>query len=324
VNNYPPARQEVDAIVSEFSEEKRFEWNILCREKTLPPVENWYSAIFEKALPNEVVFINSDDDLFMPWSLNSRFAEIERLGSDMLLAQIDSELFFYKNATRTYHTPEPSHTDNRSAALLDMGTVFSYNPVHLSNHCYRNSEKFRAGYGKALSWCNAQNWLDSHYRTIFITLYLPYAVLLSGGSVAGLQQGCIIRGRDTEEVISAPYGVPGWNHGFIHLCALGVLGNDELKDVRQLDRIRTQYRQEFARWFLTCLWDSRVKRSVLFETLRRVDFPIWRLFSVRTLAGIKQILGNLTHLRGARLKRQCERNSIPSDLFMKKLAARQI
>jgi hypothetical protein len=323
VNNYPPARQEVERVVSEFSHERRIEWNVLCRQKTMPPVENWYSAIFDNALPNEIVYINGDDDLLMPWSLENRFAEIERLGSDMLLAQIDSGLFFfYSNAMRTYFVPVRSQTQERSATLLDTGTIFSYNPAHLSNHCYRNSERLRAGYEKAMSWCNAQEWLDSHYRTIFITLYLPYAVLLSGGSVAGLKQPCVIRGRDLEEVIAAPYGVPGWNHGFIHLCALGVLGNDELRDIRQLDPVRAQYRQEFAKWFLTCLWDSRVERSVLFETLRRVDFPVGELFSLRTLAGIRPILGNLTHLRGARLKRLCEKHSIPTEIFMKRLAAR--
>jgi len=323
VNNYPPARQEIAAIVAEFSCEKRIEWNILYREETLPPVENWYSAIFATASPNEVVFINSDDDPFMPWSLESRFAEIERLGADMLLAQIDSELFFYKGATRVYQTPELTHTEQCGAGLLGMEDVFSYTPAHLSNHCYRNSKGFRAGYDKGMSWCNAQDWLDSHNRTIFITLYLPFAILLSGGSVAGLQTPCTIRGRDTEEIVAAPYGVPSWNHGFIHLCALGVLGNPELGDIQELDRIRVQYRQEFTRWFLTCMWDSRVERSVLFETMRRVKFPIWRLLSAKTLAGIRPLLGEWMHLRGARLKRDCERNGIPTDAFMKQLARRQ-
>jgi hypothetical protein len=320
VNNYPPAREEITAIVSDFSHEKRFEWDILYREKTLPPVENWYSAIFEKALPNEVVFINSDDDLFFPGSIESRFAEIERLGAEMLLAQIDSGLFFCKQATRTYYVSDFSDTEECSSALLNMGSVYSFAPQHLSNHCYRNTDKLRTGYEKAMLWCNAQDWLDYHNRTLYITLYLPYAILLSGGTVAGLRRRCIIRGRDAEEIAEAKYGITGWSHGFAVLCALGVLGNAELRDIKQLDIIRVQYREEFARWFLTCLWDSRVDRSMLFETLRRVELPISQLLSVKTLYGFKLILGDLLHMRGVRLRRACARNSIATEMFMKQLA----
>jgi hypothetical protein len=320
VNNYPPGKEGITAIVSDFSHEKRFEWDILYREKTLPPVENWYSAIFVKALPNEVVFINSDDDLFFPWSLENRFAEIDRLGVEMLLAQIDSGLFFCKQATRTYYVSDSLEMAECSASLLNMRNVCSFNPQHLSNHCYRNTEEFRAGYEKAMSWCNAQDWLDYHSRTLFITLYLPYAILLSGGTVAGLRRRCIIRGRDAEEIAEARYGVPSWSHGFAVLCALGVLGNAELKDIQQLDTIRIQYREEFARWFLTCLRDPRVDRSVLFETLRRVDFPIAQLLSVKTLYGIKLILADLMRVRGVRLQRACARNSIATEVFMKQLA----
>jgi hypothetical protein len=320
VNNYPPAREEITTTVSDFSREKRFEWEILYREKTLPPVENWYSAIFEKALPNEVVLINSDDDLFFPWSLENRFGEIGRLGAECLLAEIDTGLYFSKKGTKVYYVSDLPDTKECSAALLNIGNIFSFTPVHLSNHCYRNTDKLRTGYEKAMSWCNAQDWLDNHNGTLYITLYLPYAILLSGGTVAGLQKRCIIRGRDAEEIAEARYGVPSWNHGFAVLCALGVLGNVELREIRQLDTIRIQYREEFARWFFTCLRDRRVDRSVLFETLRRVEFPISQLLSVRTLYGIKLILADLMRVRGVRLQRACARNSIQTDAFMKQLA----
>lgn len=320
VNNYPPAREQVSALVAEFSHEKRFEWDILNREKTIPPVENWYSAIFQEALPNEVVFINSDDDLFFPWSLENRFAEIERLGADLLLAQIDSGLFFYQQATRVFHDSDFSDTGELSANLLDMGSVGSFFPQHLSNHCYRNTGRLRAGYDKAMSWCMTQDWLDSHNRTLFLVLYLPFAILLSGGAVAGLRRPCIMRGRDAEEIAEARYGVPSWNHAFAVLCAWGVFGNAELRDLEELDTIRIQYRDEFARWFLTCLWDPRVNRSVLLKTLRRVGFPVAHLLSIKVLQGVRPILGELTRMRGVRLQRVCARDSRPADLFMKQLA----
>lgn len=321
VNNYPPAKEEIKVIVSEFMHEKRFLWNVLYREKTLPPVENWYSAILEWAAPDEVVIINSDDDLFLPWSLTNRFEEINSLRADILFAQLGSELYFSQDAERVYYLSELVFMKWDRAIALDLGQVFEFTPQHLSNHCYRNTELFRAGLAKSMSWCHAQDWLDFNNRTLYITLYLPYAILLLGGVVAGLRRKCIIRGRDALEIRKAKYGVPSWNHGFIHLCALGVLNNPELKDILQLDPIRSQYSDQFVRWFITCLWDSRVNRSELFETLRRIKFPISRLFSLKTLQGLELVIKDLLHLRGIRLQRACAQNSISTKSFMKRLAA---
>jgi hypothetical protein len=323
VNNYPPAKEEITAIVSTFSHEKRFEWNILHREKTLPPVENWYSAIFENAEPDEVVFINSDDDLFLPWSLANRYSEIQRLRADCLLAQVDSGLFFYKQASRVYYASRLCHlakAGKDSAVLLNIGDIFFFDPVLISNHCYRNTAAFRAGFEKALSWCDAEDWLDCNTCRLMITVYLPYALLLVGGAVAGLQRKCIIRGRELEEIVEARYGVHSWNSGFAILCALGVLGNTELRNIQELEPIRLQYRTEFTRLFLTCLWDPRVDRAMFFETLRRVEFPISQLLSLKTLYGLRLILGDLLGLRGLWLRLVSAKRGIPAELFMKQLA----
>lgn len=320
VNNYPPAREEIIAIVSDFSHEKRFEWDILCREKTLPPIENWYSAILERSIPNEVVFINSDDDLFLPWSLVDRFEEINRLDADLLHAQIDSGLFFCRQSSSIVYLSELPSAKRCSADLIDFGRIYDYVPQHISNHCYRNTEHFRAGLARAMGWCHAQDWLDFDKRTLNIPLYLSYAVLLSGGRVAGLPRKCVVRGISADEIRQAKYGVPNWNHGFIHICALGVLGNADLKDIHQLDLIRRQYSDQFVKWFPTYLVDSRVSPRALLETMHRVHFPGSRLLSAKMLTGFGLIVKDLFRLRGFGLKRRCKRDSMPIEVFLQRIA----
>ena len=319
VNNYPPAKEEIGAIVSEFLHVKRFQWDVLYREKTLPPIENWYSAIFARALPDEVVVLNGDDDLLLSWGLQERFAEIERLRADLLLAEIAGELFFCKGATRAYCTTRAIDTGEDRAVTLDMGTVHLFAPQHVSNHCFRNTATFRAAYGRAMAWCKAQEWLDENTRTLFLPLYIPFAILLCGGRVGGLRRPCFLRGRDVEEIAEARFGVPACNHGFAHLCALGVLENGDLGPISELEPLRVQYREEFARWFLTCLWDARVGRSALGETLRRTNFQTSELYSLKTLQGIGLVALELLHLKGFRLRQRCKRHSVAMDEFMRTL-----
>ncbi len=320
VNNYPPAKDEIQNIVDRFSHDGRFSWQILFRDTTLPPVENWYSSILAHAQPDEVVMINADDDLFFPWSLEERYREIRRLDAELLLAELDSSLIFSQHAQRVCHLEHFPIPETARGTRLSLEDVYDYTPQHLSNHCYRNTQAFRDSLVKAQAWCHAQDWLDFHNRTLFITLYLPYAILLSGGRVVGLPQKCVIRGRDLEEVQAAKYGVPSWNHGFIHLCALGVLDNSELKEFSQLDSVRAKYSDEFVRWFLTCLFDARVGRKRLVETLDRVHFPLARLASLKALHGANLVVRDLLRLRAWRLARASARHSVPMDQFMNRLA----
>lgn len=321
VNNYPPAKDEIQSIVSTFSREVRFEWNVLSRDKTLPPIESWYSAITDNALPDEVVLLHGDDDLFYPWSLAVRFEAVTHLNADLLLAKIDSCLYFSKQATKAYHYTAFPNVDSVSANLLDFGQIFSYTPQHLSNHCYRNTDNFRDGLAKAMSWCYAQDWMDFNNRTLYITLYLPYAILLTGGRVAGLNKKCIIRARDAEEIRESKYGVPSWNHGFIHLCALGVLNNDELAPIKELDNIREQYSDQFLKWFLTYFFDKRVGFRKVKDTIKRIGYPVSRLLSIKVLYGFDIIFKDIFKLRGFRLERNCSKNSVPTKMFMKSLAS---
>ncbi len=320
VNNYPPAKAEIQSIVDRFAQHRQFSWKILFRETTLPAAENWYSSICEQAQPNEVVMINADDDLFFPWSLEDRYLEIRRLDAELLLARLDSSLIFSEQAERACHLARFPAPQPVAARQLSFQQIDDFAPQHLSNHCYRFTERFRQSLARAQEWCDAQHWLDDHNRTLFITLYLPYAMLLCQGTVAGLATPCVMRGRELEELQAAKYGVPSWNHGFIHLCALGVLDNTDLRPIRELDLVREKFSDEFVRWFLTCLVDARVGRKQLRQTLGRVRFPVSRLASWKTLHGMNLILRDLMRVRGWRLGRASRRTSMPMQVFMDRLA----
>ena len=192
-------------------------------------------------------------------------------------------------------------------------------PQHLSNHCYRNTQNFRVAYEKAMSWCEELNWLDYNNRTIFFPLYLACAIVYSGGKVAGIPIQAILRGRDLNEIINSPFGVPSWNHGFIHSCALIVLGNADLYQVTQLNNLRVSYLQEYVRWYLTYFFDSRLKWKVVLETQRRAGVTWSQILSPTLLQGISILVKDLVGLRGFKLSRIAKHESIGCEEFMVKI-----
>ena len=246
VNNYPPAASEIAEIVDHYKSDQRFCWEILYRKKSLTPADNWYSAIFEKALEDEVVFINSDDDLFTLESLEIRYQEIIRNDGDLLLCKLGPTVFFHENAERILFQNELPNTTLEVSVRLDIDTLEAYAPQHLSNHCYRNTARLKQYFNKAKGWCNELYWLDENNRTINLPLIFSFAIIISGGKVIGQPRSLILRGQEIEEVQSAPYGVPGWNHGFIHLCALIIMNNKDLVGYKGMDYWREKYHSVYV------------------------------------------------------------------------------
>lgn len=320
VNNYPPAAKEIADIVSHFSTDTRFQWEVLYREKTLLPVENWYSAIFEKSLENEVVFINSDDDLFMPRSLELRYLEVSRKEADLLLAHLGSTIFFYDDCQRLLCQKEPENTFDAEAEKIDFKDLHLFDPQHLSNHCYRKTRRLKACFDIAMSWCEELTWLDQHNRTINFPLLLTFALCHHGGKVCGLSVPLIVRGREIEEIISAKFGVPGWNHGFIHVCGLAVMNNRDLLEVKDLDRWRKNYLATYIQWFPTYPFDHRLSWRMIKEMHNRSGLKWHSLLSKNVLKGFLIVLSDWLGFRGRRLKKMASKESISAESFVTGLA----
>lgn len=318
VNNYPPAADEISAIVALFRAYKRYDWHILYRERTLDPVDNWYSAIAEYAQADEVVFINSDDDLFLPWSLYVRYSAISAENGDVLLAQLGPTAFFLDDASRIACTglvPQPIATE---PVFLNCSEITRFSPQHISNHCYRNTKCFRRALARGTAWCDVMDWLDSNSRRLYLPLYLPLAVIFEEGHVLGLSVPCILRGQDLDEVARVPFGVANWNTGFIHLPAWHVLRNTDLAAIPSLEKLRDEYATTFIKWFLTYFVDRRVGWRKLMLSMRHTGFPWGRLFSPKTAYGLRLLVGEWLGLRGVRFRRATA-NAQPSNIFVANL-----
>lgn len=298
VNNDPGSRLQIESIVTDFARTSTLDINILRRERTLPPVENWFSAIFDNSEEGEIVFINADDDLLYPWSISSRAKVMAQHRSDMVLGRIDHGLMFLNQAeSASFPKPlsQPSSFDSQSLRLQD---IWPFSAQHLSNHCYRSTPLVRRSLERALSWCHVLPWMDPYHRLLYVTLFLPMAVLLEGGKVAGLNQSVLLRGRDYEEIQSAPFGVPSWNHGYAALCALAIMRHSELSTIPELDEVRRDFESESVRWLATLPFDNRVPKKSILKTLIAAGIEGRRLFNSRLLFGVRLVLGEKLHLRG--------------------------
>lgn len=89
-NNHPGSQDQTHAVVNEIRTQFAhlpWDWQFLNREHTLPPIDNWYSAIQDIAEKDEVVFLQGDDDLFTYWSIADRYVECVQSGADLLLTR---------------------------------------------------------------------------------------------------------------------------------------------------------------------------------------------------------------------------------------------
>jgi hypothetical protein len=316
VNNYPPAATEITKLVDEFRSNGKFEWHILFRDRTLDPVDNWYSAIFDNAQEDEVVCINSDDDLLLPLSLKNRYDAIVTRGSDVVLGRMGKDLFFSQAGAKVYCPYAPAIDSATTVNTLGFQSLLEYAPWHLSNHCYRNTKKLRMGYEQALRWCEKLDWLDKRNRTIYMPLYLPMSILMLGGVVLGLATELFMRGRDIDELRRAPYGVANWNHGFVHGCAWIILNNEALVGIPELDAIRAGYRREYVRHLPTYLFDSRLDWRSVMKTARELKIGATDVFSNELLYGLRLQFGELTGLRGYRLLQRATSQSLSTEAFL--------
>jgi hypothetical protein len=318
VNNYPPASAEIAQIVSGFSHHNRFEWNVVYRERTLDPVDNWYSAIAENARPDEVVFLHSDDDIFLPWSLGARYSAISKLSGDALLARTGPPIYFLENATRMICPSVPGPVGGVEGTVLSPADVAGHESHLLSNHCYRYTDAYRRGLERGMAWCNALEWLDYNTRTLFLPTFLPLAIMTENGRVLGLDVQCTLRGQDLDEVGRAPFGVANWNPGFISLPAWFILQNTELGPMRSLNGLREVHARSFIAWFLTYGADRRVGVRKVMAAMRRTGFPWRRVLSPTAAYGLRLLAGEWLRLRGRRMRQRIA-EAVPGADFMRSL-----
>lgn len=280
-NNSPDTLRKTHKIVDQVREDfkhLRWQWMFLDRRVTLPPIENWYSAISDLALNNEVVFLHGDDDLFLPWSLTSRFNAILEQDADLLLSKSIHGLIFLPDKKSVYMRSNfiDSSNENRKSTYLKWQEIASWGPAFIGNHCYRNTKKYKNAISLCYQWCDDLNWLEWDTRTLMIPYYLPFAIKFIEGKLACINASCVIRGSSLKEKLNSPFGVPGWNSGFLGLTAYLILNNKDLSANIDLDETRIGLSEFASSWYFTFFLDARIPKDKLQKTL---DAAIEKNFS---------------------------------------------
>lgn len=320
VNNYPPAAQEITNIVDHFSKDERFSWEVLYREKTLLPVDNWYSAITEKAWLNEVVFLHGDDDLFCPCGLQDRYAAIVKSSADMLLSHAESRIIFDSISGTVLENISQSVRQgfSNSGKLIEIALddIHCWGAAFIGNHVYRNTETWRRALATCFDWCNTQNWLDWNKRTLMLPYYLPIAVKRNGGKLFGLDTICVLRGGEREELNRSRFGVSGWNSGLLALAAYQILNSGDLQSEPLLESNRLENRKMAIQWLVTFFFDKSIKTDERNKMIRASNLKIKIEDLPDFVKGIRLIFGEIFRLRSLRMNRRFHVNAVPISKFL--------
>jgi len=304
VNNHPPSREIVDRIVGSFASNTTITCRALHRKETIPATDNWFSAVSELAAEGEPVVFLGDDDLMLPWGLQSRIHEIREHQADMLLSDFADRIYFFDNGQKYWMSgPMPVEANQaKRTCAWDFFPAEHPEASFIGNHCYRNTPGFRRGLELAFAWCDSQAWLDRKVRTSMLLFYLPYAIALTGGKVLSLHAKCVLRGASADEAIQSTYS-EGGNVIFFNLCAYDVFANRSLpKYTERLALVCDHFEPSIKHGLLPMLFDKNVSVIDLATTLKHAGLGLRGLVSVDLLRGLPRVAINLLGLRGARLR----------------------
>jgi len=312
VNNYFPNKQVVDSIISQFNFQNNLECEVIHREKTIPAVESWFSAIYTTAEEDEVVFLLGDDDILMPWGLRNRYHQIRQSQADMLLSDYYQRLYFFQGGKKCWldcEMPSPP-VEEISAVPWDYLPAKHPEASFMSNHCYRNTEGFRRGFEKAMTWCHSQNWVPVEFATGNCPFYLAYALKSSGGQVVTLHEKDVLRGSIVEEVMDQDYA-DGGNTAFFCLLIYNTFSNQTLHaDLHPFGSLRSIYKQAFIGSLISIINNKRISIKMLTKTMRHSGINLYQLFTLSSLNNIHSLIRMFPWFRGYRLKRRARLDTL--------------
>lgn len=331
VNNYYPNREEIDLVVSEFCFEGHFECEIIHREKMLPAIESWFSAMFSKAAEDEVVILLGDDDILLPWGLISRYSAISKQKADMLISNFFQRMYFFDKGEKYW-------ADFRMPAVPtsvgEQALPWVYEPsqhprlTFVSNHCYRNTAGFRKGLETAVGWCSAQNWVPVEFATGNLPGYLPFAIKQSGGSVISTDRVTVIRGSIVEEIKYQEYS-DGGDTSFYCLLIFNTFNNPSLHpDLSIYNETRHIHLRTFLSGVVGILKNRRISKRALWDTVRRSGISIQDMLTRELLNNWVSFAKMLPGIRGFRLKQVARNGHLATTrefiLNLKKMGGRKV
>lgn len=314
VNNYFPNKEIVNSIIAKCQIKNKFEIEAIHRQKTLPAVDSWFSAMFNSAKENEVVILLGDDDILLPWGLKNRYQEITKHKADMLLSDFCQRLFFFQHGEFCW----PNFKIPKSPFKNNEAVPWNYlkgnqpNATFMSNHCYRNTAGFRKGLETALFWCSEQYWIPREFSTGNLPGYLSYAIKSTGGVVVTVSEVSVIRGALAEESQYQDYS-DGGNTSFYSLLIYNTFSNKKLHaNLSDFEEWRKLHLHCFKSSALGILFNKKISFKTLGESMYQSGLKYSDLLSWSIFNNYNVVIRLLPGIRGYRLKKISKRK----DLYM--------
>jgi len=305
-NNYYPNKLIVDSVVANINFQKNFEYKVIHREKTIPMMENWFSAIFSVAEKNEVICLLGDDDIMLPWGLVNRYNQIRQSQADMLLSDFYDRIYFFEEGKKCWLDGEIPTPPARDTSVVPWEYLPAKHPEasFMSNHCYRNTEAFRRGFEKAMTWCDAQDWVPVESSTANCPFYMGYAIKSSGGKVVALHEKNVMRGCVADEVMYQEYA-DGGNTSFFCLLIYDTFSNKALHDdLKDFQSLRNTYKRTFLSSFISIIGNKLIPFALCMETMRHSGINFRELLDRKYLSNIHYMLQMIPGIRGFRLQKR--------------------
>lgn len=145
-NNYLVNKKKIDSLV--FSIQSKTSIEILVvHDARIPSVFFWYETILLHSKKNETIIILSSDDILLPWGIENRYREINRLEGDLLISK-HTDLCIFDREKDVLHTTFSlekffSRKDKTKKAYEEIDKFYSSGFFFISNHCFRNTNAFR-------------------------------------------------------------------------------------------------------------------------------------------------------------------------------------
>jgi hypothetical protein len=305
INNYPPNTSEIERIISEikYNNKNCLNWEIITlqRKTTLPPVENWYSAVFEFAQNNEVVFFVGDDDPLYRQSLSTRHNQLLENKADFILGRISHGLTFFDNCKHVVFDND-TYKCSEKITVLSADEIWGWTAIHLSNHCFIFNKIFKDSYELAVKWCDSQDYASEYNRRLFITYFIPLAICYNNGKVIGFDSLVLYRGKAFEDIRRSKYGIASWNLGYISKIAeLTIKLNPELNSNQSLINLSAHFNDQFEKWYIPILFDKRISKADLITIKKLSNFDPLKISIKNIFKGCFIFLKDLCKLNGVRL-----------------------
>jgi hypothetical protein len=306
VGNHPESKCAVNLIVDQAIKEeatsRSWDIKVVHRSKTLPAVENWFSAILEHANFDEITFLHGDDDIMLPWGLKIRVEALKASSADIVLTTFVSGVVF-SGSEHCYPPPLDVGQNDSHFEELSFSSPLLGNAPFIGNHAYRCGDCFKMAVKALWDFCGRQSWLSLENSLLMSTLYLPIIILYLGGRVMGSRTRCVVRGLDDAELFSAPHGCSNWNNGFMHGAVVDFLSHPPFMELPGLDSLRRQLAHLAAVGYVSVVFDRRISTPEKIAWIRRMSYKCLS-FPGALITGLKNETTERTGIRRCRAKQR--------------------